>query len=158
MTTENSLTMDRIGRIFEVVIVRAVQILLMIMTAAATTVLFSLLWRNLRSSALNYENVPELHHVLQRGFGGVLLVLLGLELLDTLKTYFTHHHIRAEVILVVALIAVGRHVIQLDFETVPAQSLAGLSALVLVLTTGLFLVKRVGSDHPVKPDAGEGRR
>jgi uncharacterized membrane protein (DUF373 family) len=150
--------MDRLGRIFELVVVRAVQVLLMIMTAIATIVLFALMWRALRETALQYENVPALHHTLQRGFGGVLIVLLGLELLDTLKTYFSHHHIRAEVILVVALIAVGRHVIQLDFETVPAQSLVGLSALVLVLTTGLFLVKRVGSDHPLKPDTGEGKR
>ena len=59
---------------------------------------------------------PYPHAVLQRGFGGVLVVLLGLELLDTLKAYFSEHHIRVEVIIVVAMIAVGRHIIQLDFE------------------------------------------
>jgi uncharacterized membrane protein (DUF373 family) len=82
------------------------------------------------------------HGLLQRGFGGVLIVLLGLELMETLKTYFSEHHIRVEVILVVAIIAVGRHIIKLDFEHVSASLLFGLSVLMIGLTTGYFLVRR----------------
>ena len=149
------LPMDRVGRVFEVVVVRAVQILLMIMTATAVIVLFSLSWQVLRDTGLHFENVPELHHLAQRGFGGVLLVLLGLELLDTLKTYFSQHRVRAEVILIVALIAVGRHIIQLDFDSAQGGPLAGLSALMLALAIGLFLVKKVGAEPPAVPAGDE---
>src|SRR5262245_14972997 len=136
------LPMDRIGRLFEVIIVRAVQVLLMIITAAAAGVLFVLSWHALRTMTGDIDSVPELHHLAQRGFGGVLLVLLGLELIDTLKTYFGEHRIRAEVILVVALIAVGRHIIQVDFDNAQAGPLLGLAALMLALAGGLFLVRK----------------
>src|SRR5262249_33937411 len=117
VTVHEQRPMDRLGRLFEVVVVRAVQFLLMVMTATAIVLLFVLTWHNVRNVSGQVESVPELHHLLQRGFGGVLLVLLGLELLDTLKTYFSEHRIRAEVILVVALIAVGRHIVQLNFDS-----------------------------------------
>lgn len=145
--------MDRIGRVFEVIVIRLVQILLMVMTATGAIVLSSRVFQILWSGTLHIETIPELHHALQRGFSGALLVLLGLELLDTLKTYFSEHRIRAEVILIVALIAVGRHIIQLDFDGAQAGSLAGISALTLALTMGLFLVKRAAPE-PLAPPAG----
>ena len=48
---------------------------------------------------------------MQNEFGGVLLVLLGLELIDIFKTYTHEHHLRLKIVFVVAMIAVGRHVI-----------------------------------------------
>jgi uncharacterized membrane protein (DUF373 family) len=143
--------MDRLGRVFELVIVRAIQILLMAMTAIATVVLFVLLVQSVQGTITHVGSVPELHHLLQRGFGGVLLVLLGLELLDTLKTYSIEHRVRAEVILIVALIAVGRHIIQLNFDEAQGFPLLGISALLLALASGLFLVKRAASESPGRP-------
>jgi uncharacterized membrane protein (DUF373 family) len=78
----------------------------------------------------------------QRGFAAVLLLMLGLELLDSLRTYFTEHRVRLEMILIVAMIALCRHVILLDVEHLDAMQLLGISALALALTTGYFLVKR----------------
>jgi uncharacterized membrane protein (DUF373 family) len=72
----------------------------------------------------------------------VLIVLLGLELAETMKSYFASHQIRVEVILIVAIVAVGRHMIQLDFDHAPATEVLGLSALILSLTVGYFLVKK----------------
>jgi len=108
----------------------------------ATITLYALFFQGIRSNIAEIGSTEELHVVLQRGFGGILIVLLGLELLETLKTYFSEHHIRVEVIIVVAMIAVGRHIIQLDFEHAPASLLLGLSALILVMATGYFLVRR----------------
>lgn len=142
--------MDRAGHIFEIVVVRVMQILLMIMTATAVVVLVQLTWTYFHGAISNIESTEELHKAVQRGFAGVLIILLGLELLDTLKTYFTEHRIGAEVILVVALIAVGRHVIQVDFEHTAGPVLFGLSALLLSLSIGLFLMKKAGIE-PAKP-------
>jgi uncharacterized membrane protein (DUF373 family) len=79
---------------------------------------------------------------LQQSFAGVLTVVLGLELLETLNTYFTEHHVRLEVILVVAIIAIGRHVIQIDFEHTAGTVLLGIAGVILALTLGYFLVKK----------------
>jgi uncharacterized membrane protein (DUF373 family) len=135
-------TTERLLQRFELVIVRALQLLLVILIVIATITLYALFFQGIRSNIAEIGSTEELHAVLQRGFGGILIVLLGLELLETLKTYFSEHHIRVEVIIVVAMIAVGRHIIQLDFEHAPASLLLGLSALILVMATGYFLVRR----------------
>jgi len=133
---------DRVARGFVIVIVRVMQILLMIMIATATVTLVELTATNFRSVVTNITSTEELHQAVQRGFAAVLVILLGLELLDTLKTYFTEHRIGAEAILVVALIAVGRHVVQLDFEHTPSLLLFALGGLMLALSLGLFLIRR----------------
>ena len=61
---------------------------------------------------------------------------------STLRSYFTEHKVRLELILVAATIAVGRHVILIDLETTGGCGFIGVSALVLALTTGCFLTKR----------------
>ena len=39
--------------------------------------------------------------------------------MDTLRHYFIEHHLRAEFLISVALIAVARHVIQIDIPSAP---------------------------------------
>src|SRR5215813_10344281 len=129
-------------RWFEIVIIAALQVLLIVLIAVATIALYGLFVQGLRTNLHEIGTAEDLHGLLQRAFGGVLIVLLGLELMETLKTYFSEHHIRVEVILVVAIIAVGRHIIKLDFEHVSASLLFALSALMIGLTAGYFLVRR----------------
>jgi uncharacterized membrane protein (DUF373 family) len=89
----------------------------------------------------NIDSVPELMKSVQTAFSGLLLVILGLELMETLRVYFKSHRIRLETILAVAIIAIGRHVINLDVEHMAGTSLLGIAAIVLVLTGGYFLVR-----------------
>lgn len=126
----------------EFVTVTALQVLLIVLVAFATLVLYSLLVDGLRTQAAQIGSVSILLTVMQRAFAGVLIVVLALELLETLTTFFTEHHVRLEVILVVAIIAVGRHLIQLDFGHTPGTVLLGLSAVITSLSFGYFLVKR----------------
>ena len=132
---------ERFLRWFEIVIIAAMQVLLMVLIVVATITLYSLFIRGIRSNIGDIGNAEDLHGLLQRAIGGVLIVLLGLELMETLRAYFSEHHIRVEVILVVAIIAVGRHIIKLDFEHVSAPLLYGLSALMIALAAGYFLVR-----------------
>jgi uncharacterized membrane protein (DUF373 family) len=133
---------DRIISKVELITILAMQLLLIFAIATATIVLFFLFARNLIEEASKIESVAELLPTMQRSFAGILIVVLGLELLETLKTYFTEHHVRLEVILIVAVIAVGRHVIQVDFEHTPGTVDLGLAALIVALTLGYFLVKK----------------
>jgi len=88
------------------------------------------------------SSVEFLHQMLDRTFGGVLIVFLGLELLETFKVYFKDQEVRVEAVIVVAIIAVGRHVIEVDLEHTPGFVLIGIAALLMALTTGYFLIKR----------------
>jgi len=142
---------DSVVRRVEQVTILALQVLIILLVIMATTVLFVLFASNLASQVTRIASVAALLPVMQKSFAGVLIVVLGLELLETLKTYFTEHHVRLEVILVVAIIAVGRHVIQVDFEHTPGEVLLGLSAIILSLTVGYVLVKRDMTGEPKRP-------
>jgi uncharacterized membrane protein (DUF373 family) len=78
---------------------------------------------------------------MQQGFGGILLVLIGLELLETVRAYLQDHHVRLEVVLIVALIALGRHILELNLEALNGVTLIGIAALMLALTGGYFLIR-----------------
>jgi uncharacterized membrane protein (DUF373 family) len=76
-------------------------------------------------------------------FGLFMLVLIGIELLETLiKTYLTQGHPHYEVVLSVAIIAIARKVIILDIKEVDSLSLMGIAAIIIALTLGYFLMKR----------------
>ncbi len=77
-------------------------------------------------------------------FGVFLLVLIGIELLDTIKVYFKEHVIHVEVVMLVAIIAVARKVIVMDFEKYSGLELLGIAAIIMSLTGGYFLIKKTG--------------
>ncbi|HVP00294.1 MAG TPA: phosphate-starvation-inducible PsiE family protein [Bryobacteraceae bacterium] len=129
-------------RKIEVVTVSALQVLAILLVAVATVILYILFYQGLRTQAAHIESVGGLLFVMQKAFAGILTVVLGLELLETLKAYFAEHHVRLEVILVVAIIAVGRHVLEVDFDHTTGVELLGLSGVILSLSLGYFLVKR----------------
>jgi uncharacterized membrane protein (DUF373 family) len=133
---------ERLTRAFERGVLSAVQLLLMVLILLAVLDLGYLLWHGATTQLASIETVGELQKALQRSFAGVLLVLIGLELLETIRAYLHDHHVRLEVVLIVAIIAVGRHVIQLDFEHLSGTSLLGIAALMLALVAGYFLVRR----------------
>ena len=83
----------------------------------------------------------EIHELLDI-FGLFLLVLLGIELISTLKSYLTENEVHVEVVFAVALIAVGRKVIILDVEEISSLSLIGIASIIISLSIGYFLVKR----------------
>jgi len=142
---------ERWIRKFEAVIVGALRFLLILSVAIATVLLYVLLVRNVGSRLGQIEHADDLHTALQRGFGGILIVLLGLELMETLRVYFSEHRVRVEVILIVAIIALGRHIIQFDFNHAEGSVLLGLGGLMVALTLGYFLVKKVQIEPPPGP-------
>ena len=60
-------------------------------------------------SAFRFESA-ELFHL----FGYFLLILIGLELLETIKAYLDRREFHVEIILLVAIIAIARKIILLD--------------------------------------------
>jgi uncharacterized membrane protein (DUF373 family) len=125
---------------------RAVVILLIVLLTLVICValvdLYVLFVMRVGSRVSEIRTAGDFQQALQNAFGGVLMVLLGLELLETVKVYFQEHRIRVEIIMFVAIIATGRHIIQIDTHNADPLMLFGLAALMLALSTSYFLLKR----------------
>ena len=75
-------------------------------------------------------------------FGIFLLVLIGIELFETLEIYIKENVIHIEVVLTVALIALARKVIILDVKKLDSTTLLAIAALILALSIGYYLVRK----------------
>ena len=75
-------------------------------------------------------------------FGFFLMVLIGLELLETIRAYLEENRVHAEVVFLVALVAVSRKVIILDYKDMTSGMLYGMSGLIIALGIGYFLVRK----------------
>ena len=83
----------------------------------------------------------EIHELLDI-FGLFLLVLLGIELISTLRTYLTENEVHVEVVFVVALIAIARKVIILDVKELSSLTLVGIASIIIALSLGYFFIKK----------------
>jgi LPXTG-motif cell wall-anchored protein len=75
-------------------------------------------------------------------FGLFLLVLIGIELLETIKSYLHDQVLRVEVVLSVALIAIARKVIILDIKGTSNMTLVGIGVIIAALAGAYYLFKR----------------
>jgi len=75
-------------------------------------------------------------------FGFFMLVLIGIELLESIKAYLKDQVIHIEIVLEVALIAIARKVIILDIEKYDGLTLLGTAGLILAVAVAYYAVKR----------------
>ncbi|MEM4258280.1 MAG: phosphate-starvation-inducible PsiE family protein [Candidatus Thermoplasmatota archaeon] len=74
--------------------------------------------------------------------GLFLLVFVSLELFETFKLYTQEHVVHVEAMLLVALIAISRKIILLDYNKITSDIFFGLSALVISIGTAYYLLKK----------------
>jgi uncharacterized membrane protein (DUF373 family) len=75
-------------------------------------------------------------------FGLFFLVLVGVELLETLKMYTKEHVVHVEVVLLVALIVASRKIILIDYTTTPSEIFFGIAAIIVAIGVSYFLIKK----------------
>ncbi|MDO9275435.1 MAG: phosphate-starvation-inducible PsiE family protein [Lutibacter sp.] len=75
-------------------------------------------------------------------FGFFLIVLIGLELFETVKLYLKENVFHGEVILLVSLIAVSRKVIVLDYTKEDPLTLFAIASLIAAISLGYYLIKK----------------
>ncbi len=73
-------------------------------------------------------------------FGMFLLVLIGVELLETVKMYLTKKTVHVEVVFTVAMIAIARKVIILDVKELSSLTLMGIGVIIIALSAGYYLL------------------
>lgn len=88
-------------------------------------------------------------------FGLFLLVLIGIELLESIKTYLAQKTIHVEVVLIVAMIAISRKVIILDLNKYSSLSLIGIASLIITLAVAYFLVKKVHREKRIDSESAD---
>lgn len=76
-----------------------------------------------------------------RIFGFFFIILIGFELVETVEMYFKDNIIHAEVVLLVAVIAVSRKVILLDLEKYDPLAIIGLGVIIIALGACYCLIK-----------------
>ena len=80
-------------------------------------------------------------------FGFFFMILIGLEIIETIKVYLSKEVIPVEIIFLVAIIAITRKVIILDFKNLDPLILIGIAAIILSLSFGYYAVKKVLNTH-----------
>ncbi len=128
-------------RLVERAIVIALIIMMTVVLLLATVDLGWLIIQDILSSPMFLLEVEELLDI----FSFFLLVLIGVELLETIKAYFDEHVVHAEVVLEVAMIAIARKVITLDVKELSSLTLVGIAAIVVALAVAFYFVKRTAA-------------
>ena len=79
-------------------------------------------------------------------FGYFLLVLIGVELLETLKVYVKKDTVHVRVVIEVALIAMARKVITEEPHLASATELFGIASLILALAVAFYFERHASGD------------
>ena len=134
---------------FEKHIIQVLMVMMALVLALATLDLGWLIIKDLMEQPYFMLSIEQLLDI----FGLFMLVLIGVELLETvMKTYMTPGKSHYEVVLAVAIIAISRKVIILDLKEIDPIGLLGIAAIIVALTLGYFLMKRAkpGNSQPDK--------
>lgn len=136
--------MFRVLKIFEKVIILTLLGLMMIAVLVSTVELAVILSQQLMKPPLFLLDIGEMLEV----FGFFLMVLIGLELLESIKAYMEEDRVHAEVVFLVAIVAMARKVIIMDYRDIAPEMLYGIAAVIIALAGGYFLVRRALHLHP----------
>jgi uncharacterized membrane protein (DUF373 family) len=84
------------------------------------------------------------NHELTNVLGIFLLVLIGVELLDTMLEYFRENVIHVEIVVLLSIIAIARKVILLEPSTTNGLELIGIGVIIIGLSVAYFMIKKAG--------------
>ena len=127
-----------IDRIEKVVVLGLLGLMLLVVVAGAIELVFVVIDAMMEPPRFLLLDINELLRI----FGFFLLVLIGLELLASIRMYIQDETIHVELVMVVALIAVSRKIIVLDYEKADAITVLGIAALIISLSAGYYLMTR----------------
>jgi len=125
-------------RIFEHTIIRSLIYMMAVIIFISTIELGYLLVKDIVSPPVFFLEIDELLEL----FGFFLLILIGIELLETIKAYLQDKVVHSEIVLEVALIAIARKVIILDFKAYDSVVILGIAALIVTISFAYYIVRR----------------
>lgn len=124
---------------FEQIMIISLLIMLMVVVGAAVYRMGYVLVHSFLDDGVHIFITLEAMHKI---FGAFLIILIGIELLETIKMYLKDDVIHVEVVFLVAMIGVARHVIDLDYHHIEPLTLIGIASIIIALTVGYYFLKR----------------
>ena len=129
--------MDKTLKIFEkVIIFILLGVMMVIISLSLIDLIYQLVQLILLSDFL-VLGIDELFNL----FGFILLLLISLELLQTIKMYLDEKIVHTEIVLEIAMIALARKIIIIDFEKINSLNAFAIAAILLALAIACFLQK-----------------
>lgn len=123
---------------FERYIVIALIVMMVLVVLVATVELGWIIIKDIMGPPMFLLVISDLLEI----FGFFMLVLIGIELLETIKAYLVDNVVHVEIVLEVALIAIARKAIILDIEKYEGLTILGTAGLILAVATAYYAVKR----------------
>lgn len=123
---------------FENVIIMSLAVMMSLVILLSTIELGWIIANDIITPPVFLLNINELLDI----FGLFLLVLIGVELLTTIKAYAIEKVVHAEVVLTVAMIAITRKVIILEIKEIPGLTLVGIGVIIIALSVGYYYFKK----------------
>ena len=117
--------------------------LILMLMAVLVFAVVQLAWTLITSLTNFSPGLPE-SYGLANVLGAFLLVLIGIELLDTMMEYFRENAIHVEIVVLLAIIAIARKVILLDPAATTGFELIGIGVVILGLAGAYYLIKKAG--------------
>jgi len=114
--------------------------LLVVVLIFAMGEMFWYLWVSVTNAPIGLLENHELTSVL----GTFLLVLIAVELLDTMKAYIEENVIHVEIVVLLAIIAIARKVILLDPAQTNGFELIGIGIIIIGLAAAYYLMRKAG--------------
>jgi uncharacterized membrane protein (DUF373 family) len=123
---------------FERIVILSLILMMIVVVLISTVELAYIIIKDIISPPLFWLEIDELLEI----FGFFLLILIGVELLETIKAYLAHEVVHSEIVLEVALIAITRKVIILDVQAYSGLTIVGIAALILAIAVAYFFLRR----------------
>ena len=121
----------------EKVIVLSLLVMMVAVVLLSTIELGLLIIKDISTPPIFILEIDELLDI----FGMFLLVLIGVELLETVKMYLTKKTVHVEIVFTVAMIAIARKVIILDVKELSSLTLVGIGTIIIALSAGYYFLK-----------------
>ena len=148
MTTKKSLSM--LNK-FEKMIVVSLIIMMVLVVLISTIELAVLIIKDIIEPPRYWLGIDQLFEI----FGFFLMLLIGVELLETIKAYLSESVVHSEIVLEVALIAISRKVITLEVKAYEPLTLIGIAALIASIALAYFFIRKRRSNIGIKVSSSE---
>jgi len=129
----------------EFIVVRALIVMMALVVLFASLDLAWIIIRDLSTPPYLLFDVNRLLEI----FGMFLLVLIGIELLESIRMYLDHKLVHVEVVMTVAIIAIARKAIILDVKELDGLKLIGIGVIIIALAGGYIFIKRCYRDGTI---------
>jgi uncharacterized membrane protein (DUF373 family) len=129
---------NRLIQKFEHVVIVSLIFMMIVVVLISTIELAYLIVADILAPPLFWLEIDDLLDI----FGFFLLILIGVELLETIKAYLAQKVVHSEIVLEVALIAITRKVIILDVKEYSGLSIIGIAALIVSIAVAYHFLRQ----------------